>query len=225
MDEGLSIHTNAAMDFPLGHDDAGAGEGSRPRDYMIVNGVEEGSIQVEQDCGIVRFPGFPRGRHFVTGQSICESRFGCDWRRVWVKKMVDTTVVTEEARQPRRGQVHRTGGAKGLCMRARRPLDVIRPSRCSTGANTGQSSQERRSPMKAVTGVFRSAEDAKRASEQLRSTGVQEERITLLTPGSDDESCNPCPRFRPSNREWVRRLEHWWAEQRDYRRARWWWRC
>ena len=122
MDEGLSIHTNAAMDFPLGHDDAGAGEGSRPRDYMIVNGFEEGTIQVEQDCGIVRFPGFPRGRHLVTGQSICESRFGCDWRRVWVKKMVDTTVVTEEARQPRRGQVHRTGGAKGLCTRARRPL-------------------------------------------------------------------------------------------------------
>ena len=47
--------------------------------------------------------------------------------------------------------------------------------------------------MKAVTGVFRSAEDAKRASEQLRSTGVHEERITLLTPGSDHESLQSVP--------------------------------
>lgn len=64
MDEGLSIHTNAAMDFPFGNDDAGAGERVRPCGHMIVNRVEESSIQVEQNCGIVRFPGFPRGRHF-----------------------------------------------------------------------------------------------------------------------------------------------------------------
>lgn len=38
--------------------------------------------------------------------------------------------------------------------------------------------------MKAVTGVFGSASDARRASEQLRSIGVREERITFLTPES-----------------------------------------
>ncbi|MGC2645046.1 MAG: hypothetical protein WA261_02120 [Candidatus Sulfotelmatobacter sp.] len=47
--------------------------------------------------------------------------------------------------------------------------------------------------MKAVTAVFRSAADAKRASEQLRSTGVQEERITLLTPGSDQADLQSVP--------------------------------
>jgi hypothetical protein len=47
--------------------------------------------------------------------------------------------------------------------------------------------------MKAVTGVFHSAADARRASEQLRSTGSQEERITLLTPGSDDAHLRSVP--------------------------------
>jgi hypothetical protein len=40
--------------------------------------------------------------------------------------------------------------------------------------------------MKAVTGVFRSAAGAQRALGQMRSTGVPEDRITLLTPGSPD---------------------------------------
>ncbi len=47
--------------------------------------------------------------------------------------------------------------------------------------------------MKAVTGVFRSAADAKRAGEQLRSTGLQEEQITLLTPGSDQADMQSVP--------------------------------
>lgn len=38
--------------------------------------------------------------------------------------------------------------------------------------------------MKAVTGVFRSEADAQRALGEIRSIGVPEDRITLLTPGS-----------------------------------------
>ena len=42
--------------------------------------------------------------------------------------------------------------------------------------------------MKAVTGVFRSESDAQRALAQLRSTGLSEDRITLLTPGRKNAS-------------------------------------
>ncbi len=38
--------------------------------------------------------------------------------------------------------------------------------------------------MKAVTGVFRSESDARRALDQMRSTGLPNDRITLLTPQS-----------------------------------------
>jgi hypothetical protein len=38
--------------------------------------------------------------------------------------------------------------------------------------------------MKAVTGVFRSQSDAERALTQIRSTGLPEDRITLLTPAN-----------------------------------------
>jgi hypothetical protein len=38
--------------------------------------------------------------------------------------------------------------------------------------------------MTSVTGVFRTEADAQRALAQIRSTGLPEDRITLLTPGS-----------------------------------------
>ena len=47
--------------------------------------------------------------------------------------------------------------------------------------------------MKAVTGVFRSASDAERAVEQIHSSGLQENRITLLTPGSRDTDLQTVP--------------------------------
>jgi hypothetical protein len=47
--------------------------------------------------------------------------------------------------------------------------------------------------MKAVTGVFRSASDAERAVGQMRSTGLQENRITLLTPGNRDTNLQTVP--------------------------------
>jgi hypothetical protein len=47
--------------------------------------------------------------------------------------------------------------------------------------------------MKAVTGVFRSASDAQRAFAQMRSLGLQENRITLLTPGSSETKLSSVP--------------------------------
>jgi hypothetical protein len=47
--------------------------------------------------------------------------------------------------------------------------------------------------MKAVTGVFGAASDAKRAGEQLRSIGVREERITFLTPEGRDANLESVP--------------------------------
>jgi len=41
--------------------------------------------------------------------------------------------------------------------------------------------------MKAVTGVFRSKSDAQRCLEDLKSLGLRDDRITLLTPGSEKE--------------------------------------
>jgi hypothetical protein len=40
--------------------------------------------------------------------------------------------------------------------------------------------------MEAVTGVFQTRETAERALSELRNTGIPEERITLLTPGTVD---------------------------------------
>src|SRR5256885_7776859 len=39
--------------------------------------------------------------------------------------------------------------------------------------------------MKSVTGVFRSESDAQRALAAMRSTGLPDDRITLLTPGGE----------------------------------------
>jgi hypothetical protein len=47
--------------------------------------------------------------------------------------------------------------------------------------------QERAITMKTITGVFRSAGDAQRALEQMLSAGLREDRVTLLTPGSEGE--------------------------------------
>jgi hypothetical protein len=47
--------------------------------------------------------------------------------------------------------------------------------------------------MKAVTGVFRSAADAERAVGQMRTIGLQEDRITLLIPGSPDAKMHSVP--------------------------------
>src|ERR1700735_2145854 len=47
--------------------------------------------------------------------------------------------------------------------------------------------------MKAVTGVFRSAADAERAVGQMRTIGLQEDRITLLIPGSPDTKMHSVP--------------------------------
>jgi hypothetical protein len=47
--------------------------------------------------------------------------------------------------------------------------------------------------MKTVTGVFRSAADAERAVAQMRTIGLQEDRITLLTPGSPDTKVQAVP--------------------------------
>lgn len=41
--------------------------------------------------------------------------------------------------------------------------------------------------MRTVAGIFRSREDAERAVENLRSTGIPDERINLLTPGTTAE--------------------------------------
>jgi hypothetical protein len=37
--------------------------------------------------------------------------------------------------------------------------------------------------MKSVTGVFRSVTDAQQALSELRSVGLPDDRVTLLTPG------------------------------------------
>jgi hypothetical protein len=47
--------------------------------------------------------------------------------------------------------------------------------------------------MKAVTGVFRSSADAERAVRQMCSTGVPEDRITILTPGSSEGKLQSVP--------------------------------
>ncbi len=47
--------------------------------------------------------------------------------------------------------------------------------------------------MRAVTGVFRSESDAQRALTELRSTGLPEDRITLLTPGSTEAEQGSAP--------------------------------
>src|SRR5678815_3509497 len=40
--------------------------------------------------------------------------------------------------------------------------------------------------MEAVSGVFRSREDAEKAINELRRAGIPDQRIGLVTPGSDD---------------------------------------
>src|SRR5580692_9135428 len=47
--------------------------------------------------------------------------------------------------------------------------------------------------MKAVTGVFRSSADAERAVRQMCSTGIPEDRITILTPGSSEGKLQSVP--------------------------------
>lgn len=47
--------------------------------------------------------------------------------------------------------------------------------------------------MKAVTGVFRSETDAQRALAELRSTGLSDNRLTLLTPGSRRDEQDSVP--------------------------------
>jgi hypothetical protein len=47
--------------------------------------------------------------------------------------------------------------------------------------------------MKSVTGVFRSGADAQRTLSQLRSLGLPDERITLLTPGSAEADLQSVP--------------------------------
>jgi len=47
--------------------------------------------------------------------------------------------------------------------------------------------------MKSVTGVFRSGSDAHDAMTQMRTTGVREDRITLLTPGTAEEHLGEVP--------------------------------
>jgi hypothetical protein len=47
--------------------------------------------------------------------------------------------------------------------------------------------------MKAVTGVFRSSADAERAVRQMCSTGLPEDRITILTPGSSEGKLQSVP--------------------------------
>jgi hypothetical protein len=49
------------------------------------------------------------------------------------------------------------------------------------------------STMKSVTGVFRSVADAKTALANLRSTGLGEDRFTLLTPGNQDSELSSVP--------------------------------
>jgi len=45
--------------------------------------------------------------------------------------------------------------------------------------------------MRSVTGVFRSESDAQHALAEMRSAGVSEERITLLTPANTNRSSQP----------------------------------
>src|SRR5450631_1967298 len=47
--------------------------------------------------------------------------------------------------------------------------------------------------MKAVTGVFRSRSDAERAMAQMRSLGVAENKITLLTPDKIEKDLPSVP--------------------------------
>src|SRR5579872_1136247 len=47
--------------------------------------------------------------------------------------------------------------------------------------------------MKTVTGVFSSPSEAQRAVAAMRSTGVPENRITLLTPGNSDQNLQSVP--------------------------------
>jgi hypothetical protein len=47
--------------------------------------------------------------------------------------------------------------------------------------------------MKAVTGIFRSQSDAERALDGMRSAGVQESQLTLLTPGSGEAELGSVP--------------------------------
>lgn len=47
--------------------------------------------------------------------------------------------------------------------------------------------------MKSVTGVFRSAPDAQNALAEMRSIGLPETRITLLTPGTTDSDVSSVP--------------------------------
>jgi len=49
--------------------------------------------------------------------------------------------------------------------------------------------------MKAVTGVFASRSDAQRALEQMRSSGVREDKLTLLTPGEMSEELKSVPKM------------------------------
>jgi hypothetical protein len=47
--------------------------------------------------------------------------------------------------------------------------------------------------MKAVTGVFRTEAEAQRALAELRSTGTADDRLTLLTPGGDENNLHSAP--------------------------------
>ncbi len=47
--------------------------------------------------------------------------------------------------------------------------------------------------MKAVTGVFRSRRDAERAMAQMRSLGIPDDKITLLTPGTTEKNLQSVP--------------------------------
>jgi hypothetical protein len=47
--------------------------------------------------------------------------------------------------------------------------------------------------MKAVTGVFRSRVDAERVMTQMRSLGISEDKITLLTPGQMEKNLQSVP--------------------------------
>ncbi len=52
--------------------------------------------------------------------------------------------------------------------------------------------------METVTGVFKSRDNAEKAVSQLRSLGIPEKRIGILTPGSAPEQCGgrrTCDRY------------------------------
>ena len=76
--------------------------------------------------------------------------------------------------------------------------------------------------MSTVAGIFQSRADAERAANNLRSVGITDERINLLTPGTSDEEVEEAEDQDQGQEadQSVRRLRRWGPRRRRRHRLR-----